>query len=365
LKQRYGSDEIEKWYFEVWNEPDLHDLFFSGSVDDYLALYKSTAEAIKTECPKCRVGGPASAVPFTFEEAFERYIVIHNVPADFVSSHAYGVKEGFLDVDGTAGTVLDPSPNSVSGRMQHSRELLEQSGRPGMELHFTEWNSAYTPTDPMHDQYHQASFILDKIKRASPYVDSMSYWTFTDIFEESGPAFTPFHGGFGLLNLEGIRKPAFFAYRFLRQLGEEDVVTSDPQSWVTRSANGSIQVLAWDYTPIVPPVGQTDQSFYRNELPAASKGTVHIELDHVPARRYRISTYIIGYRHNDPYTAYLRMGAPTELTREQIRSLNSASTGEPDRITEADLGTGVYKCDLPLRANDVYLIVLTPIRISK
>jgi xylan 1,4-beta-xylosidase len=217
----------------------------------------------------------------------------------------------------------------------------------------------------MHDQYHQASFILDKIKRASPYVDSMSYWTFTDIFEESGPAFTPFHGGFGLLNLEGIRKPAFFAYRFLRQLGEEDVVTSDPQSWVTRSANGSIQVLAWDYTPIVPPVGQTDQSFYRNELPAASKGTVHIELDHVPARRYRISTYIIGYRHNDPYTAYLRMGAPTELTREQIRSLNSASTGEPDRITEADLGTGVYKCDLPLRANDVYLIVLTPIRISK
>jgi xylan 1,4-beta-xylosidase len=365
FKDRYGAEEVEKWYFEVWNEPDLHNGFFTGSLDDYLALYKNTAEAVKAECPTCRVGGPASAIPYRFEEAFEKFVVANNLPADFVATHAYGVTQGFLDADGSAGTILDPSPDAVSGRMQHSRELLKASGRPSMELHFTEWSSAYTPTDYMHDQYHQASFILDRIKRASPYVDSMSYWTFTDIFEENGPRFTPFHGGFGLMNLQGIRKPAFFAYRFLARLGAEDVKSSDAQSWITRSPDGSVQALVWDYTPIVPPHGQTDQSYYKNELPTTSKGTLHIALDHLPAGRYLVSTYAIGYEKNDAYTAYLHMGAPHGLTPKQVELLNAVSTGAPESVVEAEVGSGGYQTDLPLRANDVVFLVLTPMRGAK
>ncbi len=363
MVERYGRNEVAQLYFEVWNEPDLRDGFWTGTLDDYLALYKNTAEAIKAECPQCRVGGPASAMPYAFEEAFEKYVVANNVPADFVSSHAYGVKQGFLDADGSSGTVLDPDRDSVSGRMQHSRELLAHSGRPGMQLHFTEWSSAYTPSDPMHDQYHQASFILDKIKRASPFVDSLSYWTFTDIFEEAGPRFTPFHGGFGLINLEGIRKPAYFAFRFLHQLGTEgaeDLATDDPQSWITRSPDGSVQALVWDYTPVVPPKGQNDQSFYVNDLPAATKGTLRLQLDHLPAGWYQVATYAVGYRHNDAYTAYLGMGHPDQLTREQVATLNAASTGAPETTTSVALTEGAYQTNLPLHANDVYLVTLTP-----
>jgi xylan 1,4-beta-xylosidase len=360
MKARYGEEEICQWYFEVWNEPDLHNLFFTGNLDDYLSLYKITAEAIKTECPLCRVGGPASAIPWKFEEAFEQYVTTHNVPADFVASHAYGVTQGFLDVDGKAGTILDPSPDSISGRMKHSRELIQHSGRPDMELHFTEWSSAYTPTDYLHDQYHQASFILDKIKRASPYVDSMSYWTFTDIFEEQGPPLTPFHGGFGLMNLQGIRKPAYFAFRFLRQLGTGDIACDDPQTWITRSKDGSVQALVWDYTPIVPPAPETDQTFYKREQPATPKGTLRVQFEHLPVGTYRLAIYAIGYEKNDAYTAYLHMGEPPQITREQVAALNEASTGQPESTAQIEVRNGKFSRDLPLRTNDVYLLVLSP-----
>ena len=266
------------------------------------------------------------------------------------SSHAYGVKQGFLDADGSSGTILDPDPDAVSGRMQHSRELVAKSGRPG---------SAYTPTDFMHDQYHQASYILDKIKRAAPYVDSMSYWTFTDIFEEGGPAFTPFHGGFGLMNLEGIRKPSYFAYRFLRQLGEQNVETSDAQSWVTRSADGSVQALVWNYAPIVPPKGETGQSFYRKELLSANKGTLRIELDQLPKGRYSVSTYAVGYQKNDAYTAYLRMGAPSQLTQAQVQALDKLASGVPMEQSVIEHPGGAFVRDMPLRENDIFLVVLT------
>jgi xylan 1,4-beta-xylosidase len=359
-RERYGEREIETWYYEVWNEPDLSG-FFAGSLEEYLGFYKITAEAVKAECAHCRVGGPASASPFKYEQEFVKYCAANRVPADFVSTHSYGVKQGFLDQDGTTGTVLDSAPDAVSGRMRHSRELLLQSALPKLELHFTEWGSAYTATDPVHDQYHQASFLLDKIKRAAPYVDSLSYWTFTDIFEENGPRFTPFHGGFGLINYEGIHKPAFYAYEFLSRLGTTDAVDDDEQSWITESADGQVQALLWDYSPQVPPQGQNDQTYYKRDLPAQNKGNAHLTLTHVAPGTYWLRVYRIGYKVNDAYSDYLAMGAPSQLSPRQVEYLKEKNNGAPVSQEAIHIADGAFSYTLPLKTNDVYLLLLTKI----
>jgi xylan 1,4-beta-xylosidase len=214
----------------------------------------------------------------------------------------------------------------------------------------------------MHDQYHQASFILDKVRRATPYVDSMSYWTFTDIFEENGPRFTPFHGGFGMINLEGIKKPSFYAFKFLGELGKVDVESDDAQSWVTKSPDGSVRALVWDYSPVVPPQGQVDQTFYQQRLPPTDKGSVELEISHVPDGDYSLAVYQIGYKQNDAYTAYLELGAPSQLTREQVRALNDASAGAPIMQAKVTVTGGRFVRTVPLRSNDVFLFVLTPVK---
>jgi xylan 1,4-beta-xylosidase len=363
-KERYGEDEVNQWYFEVWNEPDIYG-FFPHKLEDYFKLYKSTSEAIRSVCDKCRIGGPASAVPYKAEEEFEKWITANPEPIDFIALHAYGVDQGFLDEDGTAGTIINPDPDSVSGRMRHSRELMNATPLKNRELHFTEWSSAYTPTDYMHDQYHQASFILDKVKRATPYVDSMSYWTFTDIFEENGPRFTPFHGGFGLINLEGIKKPSFYAFRFLSQLKGEDVASDDGQSWVTKAKDGTITALAWDYSPVVPPKGKTDQVFYKQDLPPVSKGELTVELANVPNGKYKVAIYQTGYKQNDAYTAYVEMGEPNQLTRAQVASLNKVSSGEPISQSVVTVANGRFSKTLPLRTNDCFELVLTPAGVKR
>ena len=67
----------------------------------------------------------------------------------------------------------------------------------------------------------------------------MSYWTFSDIFEEAGPRFEAFHGGFGLMTVHGIRKPAWFSYQFLNRLGNTELVNEDPMSWATKDESGN------------------------------------------------------------------------------------------------------------------------------
>jgi xylan 1,4-beta-xylosidase len=358
-KERYGEAEITQWYYEVWNEPDLK-MFWSGSMNDYFSLYKATSEAVKAECPKCRIGGPAAAAQST-AEAFEKWVAAIHGPVDFVSEHTYAIKIGFVDPDGTEGTILDPAPDAVSGRMQHARELVKDSALPNLEIHITEWSSSYSPTDYMHDQYHQASFILDKVRRGTPYVDSMSYWTFTDIFEEHGPQFTPFHGGFGLINLEGIKKPSFYAFKFLSQLGKDDVQTDDARSWVTKSPNGSMQVLVWDYSPVVPPAGQTGQTFYKLEQPATDLGSVEVDLTHVPSGRYHVTLYQTGYKRNDAYTAYLEIHAPNQLTQAQVEALKKTSDGSPISETDVAVTDGHLMHQMTLCTNDVFFLKITPL----
>jgi xylan 1,4-beta-xylosidase len=169
--ERYGEEEVKTWYFEVWNEPNL-DGFWAGTQDEYFKLYKHAARAIKSVNQSYRVGGPGTAGA-AWESEMIDFCVRNNVPIDFVSTHAYGVKQGFLDEFGNSGTVLDKNPMSVSGDVLQSRKEISVSARPNLELHYTEWSASYTPADPIHDSYHEASYVLQKMKQVGTAVNSM------------------------------------------------------------------------------------------------------------------------------------------------------------------------------------------------
>ena len=276
---------------------------------------------------------------------------------DFVSTHTYGVESGYLDETATHGTALSRNPNSIFGEVKMVRQQIAESALPKLELHFTEWSSSYTPADPFHDSYHSAAYILDKLKKCGDAAQSMSYWTFTDIFEEAGPRWEPFHGGFGLMNYQDINKPAFYAYQFLNRLGPT-IASADPASYVTTDDAGNVQVLFWDFT-ITNPTSENDQVFYRRDLRAAAKGKAMVRLTHVPPGRYVETVYQVGYRANDAYAAYRDLGSPAQLSRAQVAQINAASDGKPmDRAAVTVPPDGIFQRELPLRENDVFLIVL-------
>lgn len=184
----------------------------------------------------------------------------------------------------------------------------------------------------------------------------MSYWTFTDIFEEAGPRFTPFHGGFGLLNTQGIKKPAFFVYSFLNKLGETEITDQDSSSWACKNKKGDVQVLLWDYTYTLPD-SVNNQAYYVRDLPAKSKGEVELVISGMPSGKYRMEIYKTGYKVNDPYTTYLSFNKPAQLTKTEVDKLkkenNGAAIWHGDIIVNTS-GRAFKK--LPVRENDVAFI---------
>ena len=355
--ERYGANEVKTWYFEVWNEPNLSPGFWTGTQEEYFKLYKYAAEAVKSVNKEYRVGGPGTAGAAWESETID-FCKKNNVPIDFVSTHSYGVTQGFLDEYGQGGTALSKDPMSVSGDVLQSRKEIKASSIPNLELHYTEWSASYTPADPIHDSYHEAAYILEKLKQVGNAANSMSYWVFTDIFEEPGPRYTPFHGGFGLLTIQGINKPAFYAYQFLNKLGNTELVNSDTRSWVTKNAHGDMQMLLWDFAYTLPD-STNNQNYYIKDLPAKSKGKVKLNLSNMPAGKYSMEIYKCGYRVNDAYTSYLDMGKPNQLNKQQVEKIKNQNNGKPVATQQMEIKSNVaFSKEIDIRENDVIMVNL-------
>ncbi|MFL6336576.1 MAG: GH39 family glycosyl hydrolase [Pyrinomonadaceae bacterium] len=355
--ERYGPAEVRRWSFEVWNEPNLKDAFWTGDQSEYFKLYDVTARAVKSVNADYRVGGPATAGRAWVPEMI-RHAALERVPLDFITTHDYGVSGRGLDAEGNQRLFLDPAPGAIISGVRGVREQIRASTMPTLPLHYTEWSTSYSPRDPVHDAYLSAAYIVSRLKGAEGHAESMSYWTFTDIFEENGPVPSPFHGGFGLINFQGLRKPSFYAYRFLNRLGGEELVSSDAESWATRGGGGA-QVLFWNYTP--PRTEESDQVYFKRDLPSKELGGVRVSLAGMRPGRYTLRVYRVGYGVNDVYTDYFKLGSPKTLSREQVRALAERNDGRPFTTARVEVkAAGTFSRDLPLRENDLYLLTLQP-----
>jgi xylan 1,4-beta-xylosidase len=358
LRSRYGAAEVRSWYFEVWNEPNLGGFWERADQKAYFELYEASARAIKAIDPQLRVGGPATAGAAWVPELLD-FAATRGLPIDFVATHTYGVDGGFLDEKGQDDNRLSTNPDAVVGDVRRVRQQIEASKFRGLPLFFTEWSASYNPRDPVHDSYIAAAYILTKLKATRAFAQGMSYWTFSDLFEEAGPPPTPFHGGFGLINREGIRKPAFFAYKYLNQLRGREVPAADAQAIVTTGDNRTA-VLLWDWQQ--PKQELSNRPFFTKVLPARDAKPAELHFSGLDPGSYRVTVRRTGFKANDAHTRYLEMGSPNALSAAELTDLRNLTGDKPETDATVRIeGAGSYSLRVPMRANDVVLALIEPV----
>jgi xylan 1,4-beta-xylosidase len=345
IEARYGKDEVRTWFFEVWNEPNLSGFWEGGDQKAYFELYDLSAKTIKSIDPALRVGGPSTAGAAWVPE-FLAHVKQSGAAVDFVTTHTYGVEGGFLDENGVQDTKLSASPDAIIADVRRIREQISAS-----------WSTSYTPRDSVHDSYISAPYILSKLKASQGLLQGMSYWTYTDLFEEPGPPTAPFQGGFGLLNPQGIRKPAFFAYKYLHALQGSNLASSDSQAMLSVK-DGNVAAVIWDFEQ--PDQKVSNRSFYTKLVPAHAAAPVQLQVTHLPPNTaYHLEVHRVGYHVNDAYSAYIEMGSPKELSAVQIDHLNQLTRDLPETSKVLRSGpNGTIELTVPMNSNDVVLVNL-------
>jgi xylan 1,4-beta-xylosidase len=280
---RYGLGEVRQWFFEVWNEPNL-TAFGSGKQSDYFELYRYTVDAIKGVDKMLKVGGPATAANAWIDD-FLNFCKAKNLPPDFVSTHHYPT-----DAFGKPGddTVTQLAGSTRSILRDETRAVRKRAG--DLPVYYTEWCTSSNPRDPMHDDPYAAAFIVKTILEARDLIQGYSYWTFSDIFEENYFPSVPFQGGFGLLNIHGIAKPAYRAFQLLHELGTQMLPVEGSHetvdAWFVRGDQHSTLLLTNFALP--RHAIETEQVYFtlKSSKSATTASIQRIDLEHANAKRH-------------------------------------------------------------------------------
>jgi xylan 1,4-beta-xylosidase len=305
LVDRYGLDEVSQWYFEVWNEPNLD--FWAGAPKEqtYFQLYDSAARALKEVSPRLRVGGPATAQA-AWADRFIQHAVKENVPVDFVSTHVYG-NDSAPDVFGTHDQI--PRTQMVCHAVRKVHDQIAASARPNLPLIWSEFNASYKNEPDVTDSTYMGPWMADTIRQCDGLVDMMSYWTFSDVFEEQGVVKRPIYGGYGLIAEDGLPKPAFNAFKLLHRLGDTRIPAKSDDIIATRRADGAIVIALWN-TPVVGGGGEPKE--------------IVLQLNSVKGRQ-KATVYRVDADHGSLLKAYASMGSPAYPTTTQIQTLRQAA----------------------------------------
>ena len=217
------------------------------------------------------------------------------------------------------------------------RKIIDASPYPHAEIHLTEWNSSWEIFDYTHDALSAATFIAKSNLESIGLVDSLSYWTFTDVFEENRKTELPFHGCFGMINYQQIQKPVFQAYRMMNQLGDRMLAHTSGAIVSRDSATGAVAAMAYNYPPerrdTVPVLRTVEEANAFDQTGSAR--TLNFTLTGLkPGADFVVET--LDRTHGNPLLAWDQMGRPDALSRAQTAALRALALGTKKEIVRAD-----------------------------
>lgn len=366
LLEQYGAKEVESWYFEVWNEPDL-PIFFKGSKKDYFRLYEATARAIKTVDDKLRVGGPSSSACKWIPE-FLSFCQANDVPCDFVSTHHYpGDAFGNSFTAKNAINLMKEVLNSAKNHVPLSETIQRMFFRPEtfkkwskgtlanmddaarkdagqMPLFITEWNSMAIFGSPLHDEKYSSAFVIKTCLDLNHSNDANMFWCCSDLFEEQFMLPKPFVGSYGIISNDGIPKPNFWAFKILSQLYPQRLQlpmrTNKPVEYAAFTDGEKMQVLIYAQD-------NDCQRIERFEVDL----TLNFEANAVSIQR-------IDDTHCNPKVEWIKLGSPDNLTRQQLEEIKRLTCLKSEEVPFSK-NRGHTELSVSLQTNDVMMISIS------
>ena len=120
-------------------------------------------------------------------------------------------------------------------------------------------------------------------------------------------------------------------------------------------------MLFWNFNP--PNTTESDQVFYKKELPTKDFGMVNVKISDIPTGKYQLNVYQVGYQVNDVYTDFIRMGSLNHLSREQVKDLATHNDGKPVETLKIQINhNNTFIKKINLRENDVFMICLEKLK---
>jgi xylan 1,4-beta-xylosidase len=374
---RYGRGEVESWFWELWNEPNIS--YWRGTPEDYDRLYDYTAAALKRALPKARLGGPHVTGPGDpGAERFMRRFIEHclrgknavtgetGAPLDFIAFHAKG---GTAVVNGRVHMNLGNHLRHIDRGCAIAESYPELKGRPVFVGESdpdgcAACSARYFPENGYRNGSQYASYTAATFLREQDIaghhgvkIEGAVTWAFE--FEDQ-----PWFDGFRVLSSNGVALPVFNTFRIFGLLEKRRVAVENPAAknlgtLIRQSVRDAPDVSA--FASRGERIATVVVWHYHDDGVPGPDAVVQLTVQGIltAAQNVRITHYRIDDDHSNAYTAWRKMGSPQKPTPEQRAALEKASElttlDEPKEVESHD---GNVKLRLTMPRQSVSLIRL-------
>ena len=312
---RYGLDEVTTWYFEFWNnggldneENDAEEIrklkFWQTSVQEYMALYQATYQAVKKVHPLLRIGGPSIDVSLLSSHPkacsnFISFMKKQHCMIDFLTMHIYPYQSS----SAIQQNMIEPS--SFQEAIEQIQSWMKRN-KLEMELHITEWSTWGYEHRGFHDGCGKALYMIKSIIDSYDQYQTLGHWTFSDYTETmKTKANHIFSDHVGLFTSNGIKKAAYQAYVLLHKLGDE--LLEKGENYIFTRKQKHYQLLLFHYKKTIHPCSQQ----------------IQITLDQIANGTYEKKLYRLNSSSGSAYDIWKQMGSHEEMMEEDVAYLKA------------------------------------------
>lgn len=344
--ERYGLSEVRTWMFSFWNVPFKTYIFSFDTNEIGYELYRLTRACVKGCDDKLSFGFPSYG-SFGFETSeyydFLDYCMENQCFGDFYILHCYPIKNasspefrGFGYHANHNAIILSEDPDFMTNLLNLVKKNL--APYPKLPLYITEWASTSSHRDWLNDTCYRSAYIVKSILENYDQVDSFGNWCLSDTLEELPLDDNLFHGELGLFTNSGIKKPAYYAYTFLKKL-MNTLIASGNGYFITTNQRGDYVLLLYNYIHISPLYAHGvlfNVTFLEryNAFVNPNELDVDILLNHTENGKYMMTEHTVNRQYGSAFDEWVRMGALPLMTEEEINTLKGRSM---PKITKANI----------------------------
>lgn len=357
---RYGLEEVEKWYFEQWKDERLIDN--ENDYHRFFEIFEMVYHIIKSMSSKIKVGG--GSMHHTYDARYyEDFISQWNsrlIYPDFLTlySYPYGVGKG----EGAVDRRRSQNPNFLRDQVMQIRDIQSKLGFHVSEIHVTEWNSSVSNRNGMNDSCYKGAYIMKNIIDNIGNIQILGYWLGSDLFSQYRDMNRVLSGGVGILSRDGIKKPAYFAFEFMNHLGMY-ILGKNENVLITSNGGDEYYIVAHNYKHpnykyFALPENEVDVTNQEQYFEDWTQARQNFQIKHVRNGRYQIKLLRINMSQGSVLDEWIRLGMYNDLNVEEVNYLKNASHAKME-IWEQKIEDGIFNFETILEPNEIQHICLT------
>lgn len=356
LVNHYGLEEVENWYFELWRDPRMH---IEAEEGWYFSCFDAGYHALKRISPKIKVGGAGFILGYENHKYRDSISIWKNrsIWPDFLS--VYGYRYFTVEQDGMLFGRKSLDGSFIQNQVKLLRNVLSEEQFEIPEVYVTEWNFTISNRNCLNDSCAQGAYVMKNCIDAVGEIDLMAYWHGTDLYSEYFDTEAILNGDCGLLTKEGIKKPSFYAFQFLRSL-QPQLLGKNEYAILTANGRGGYTIACHNSKKLTYRYAVKEE----NEITIAEQNRLYEDLEpvelkfaiaHVENGEYLIKIGYINQNSGSVQDLWKEMGMVSNLSHGEIDYLKRSSMPQVEmkRIHVTD---GTLRMETSLQAHEIRVI---------